>query len=758
MVTSAAAREDDEEFSLIPPKTTEGKEEEEKWTRGSEKRRRREKERMERVRLKREMDGGGGGEEEDDDDDDDDAVKRTNAVELAPTIGDEEEESLIEVRGDFWRREERTNDHRFHKNWKQSKDGLFVVPEVDHRSPLLVEHEKRYERECTNVKANALLEAHVRSYEELNREGNVVVIDAASITWNGFGNNLPRWLNMFSLSLQWNDFATYFDFGACGKEYGRTNEDNGIDGKPFHRRGKDGVSACQFDPGMYFKGLNFDWQWTPKRAKENAARLGLHAARNVTLWCEEKSSDLEKICSLYDDKDIDGRDPREGAEALVSSGRISLEEYQKASELSEKRDALNANWIGAWLAEQAEKSKDGFHVRIHLSSWVPFQREGVLYYQDVEGLDVQCLNRFFFYPRENVAKAVEEVFETTNMKGWRSCAALHMRSGFSDVQSDWVKMYQKLSRVEREKMQRNFPCNDIERFVDALDETFERCEPDFSNRRICTMWHARDQKTKLVYADVENYVPDGSSYGELKVYHKEERCCGSRFREPNVDDAMEHCAMVPENLYPELKVIKASENAEGGIWSPIRAALTCSLRVAKHKLAGINRANLNSEDNSDDAFGVFLFGDTPAFLKFIPKMQGIGKRFVHQKNPDIIGHTEITGVKIVDKDCSGATCVPREYAEKHLGWLRTVVDAYIAALCETTVQLPGSSFANSAVGALRAPEKGRKDTAFAWNGETIIRANVDVRNEDTGEIEKRSTGFKDKLENFLVLSALHCEE
>ena len=147
------------------------------------------------------------------------------------------------------------------------------------------------------------------------------------------------------------------------------------------------------------------------------------------------------------------------------------------------------------------------------------------------------------------------------------------------------------------------------------------------------------------------------------------------------------------------------------------------------------------------------------FLKFIPKMGEIGKRFVHQKNPDTIGHTEIIGVEMVDKDCSGVTCLARKSADKHVTWLRSVVDAYVAALCETTVQLPGSSFANSAVGQLRAPRReGRQDTAFAWNGETIIRANVDVRNKDTGEIEKQTTGYQYNLENFVVLSALHCDE
>ena len=73
-------------------------------------------------------------------------------------------------------------------------------------------------------------------------------------------------------------------------EYGRTNENNGMTEATMKRLSK--LSACQFDPGMYFKGLNFDWQWTPKRERERC-RIGVDAARHVTLWCEKEGSDSQ---------------------------------------------------------------------------------------------------------------------------------------------------------------------------------------------------------------------------------------------------------------------------------------------------------------------------------------------------------------------------------------------------------------------------------------------------------------------------------
>ena len=132
-----------------------------------------------------------------------------------------------------------------------------------------------------------MLSEHASLYDESNANGNVIIIEAYSPHWNGFGNNMSRYLSLFMVALRFVSFATYFDFGACGwEEYGRSAENDGVEGKAFKRRGNPVhmQSACQFDPGMYFKGADFDWHWTPKRAKENPERLGLaRTTRNVTI-------------------------------------------------------------------------------------------------------------------------------------------------------------------------------------------------------------------------------------------------------------------------------------------------------------------------------------------------------------------------------------------------------------------------------------------------------------------------------------------
>ena len=100
------------------------------------------------------------------------------------------------------------------------------------------------------------LSEHASLYDESNANGNVIIIEAYSPHWNGFGNNMSRYLTLFMVALRFVSFATYFDFGACGwEEYGRSAENDGVEGKAFKRRGNPVhmQSACQFDPGMYFR-------------------------------------------------------------------------------------------------------------------------------------------------------------------------------------------------------------------------------------------------------------------------------------------------------------------------------------------------------------------------------------------------------------------------------------------------------------------------------------------------------------------------
>ena len=90
--------------------------------------------------------------------------------------------------------------------------------------------------------------------------------------------------------------------------------------------------------------------------------------------------------------------------------------------------------------------------------------------------------------------------------------------------------------------------------------------------------------------------------------------------------------------------------------------------------------------------------------------------------------------------------------------MRSVVDAYVASLCEVTVQLPGSSFANGAIHQLRAPGRNRTSSAFLWSGEVVLGQHLATRDETTNEIARETKiGYDGNLENYVALGAAHCK-
>ena len=85
------------------------------------------------------------------------------------------------------------------------------------------------------------------------------------------------------------------------------------------------------------------------------------------------------------------------------------------------------------------------------------------------------------------------------------------------------------------------------------------------------------------------------------------------------------------------------------------------------------------------------------------------------------------------------------------GWMRAVVDMYVASLADGDVQLPGSSFMNGAAGALSITN--RAQNALRFGGEVVLDQMVTPR----GQTRERSAGYQKKPENYVLLSASHCK-
>ena len=83
--------------------------------------------------------------------------------------------------------------------------------------------------------------------------------------------------------------------------------------------------------------------------------------------------------------------------------------------------------------------------------------------------------------------------------------------------------------------------------------------------------------------------------------------------------------------------------------------------------------------------------------------------------------------------------------------MRAVVDMYVASLADADVQLPGSSFMSS--GALGLSVTNVRANALGFGGEVVMDQTVTP----IGETKERSAGFHDNYENYVLLSASHCE-
>ena len=85
------------------------------------------------------------------------------------------------------------------------------------------------------------------------------------------------------------------------------------------------------------------------------------------------------------------------------------------------------------------------------------------------------------------------------------------------------------------------------------------------------------------------------------------------------------------------------------------------------------------------------------------------------------------------------------------GWMRAVVDMYMASLADGDVQLPGSSFMKSAAASLSITN--RASNALRFGGEVVLDQMVTPE----GETKERPAGFDKKPENYVLLSASHCK-
>ena len=550
----------------------------------------------------------------------------------------------------------------------------------------------------------AAFERHAKLYEDKTR---VLVLEGR---WdNGLGNNMERWRSLFSFgeSVGW---AVYVDAGGCGAGTGRP----------------DGGENCHFDPGHYFTGDGFDWRWHPAREKEFDALLGRETPmRTFHHMCRKDHENAHRRpCQL-----MEHGWPSNAESAKIQPNAVAHNGYEEDPGGGEP--AQNDAWLHEWL--NSDEVLGWRYVKLKLRTPYDLQNEaeasevrdygaceidGEKVEGEVEGLLLarKCRAQHFFRPTRALMRAAAPVLR--QMDAWAGVAAIHIRTGFADWQEHWLTKVKPKDSTEIAAMEGKYSC-DPTAIVRNLGAVFRQCNGRY-DEQVCTNWWN---------------LPD-----------RIERVEGDPPRGPTSEDALVGCGDLP----PERDEARGEVEDEGAV----AAAATCAARLAK------------AAAGDSDGWGVFVLGDSPAVIKALARIPSLRGRVAYQRDEDVVG------VTFRPAQCDGAGCVgaghsldedrvgedkeeeekeEEEEEEGNRAWMRAVVDMYVASLADADVQLPGSSFMSS--GALGLSVTNVRANALGFGGEVVMDQTVTP----IGETKERSAGFHDNYENYVLLSASHCE-
>ncbi|ACO62364.1 predicted protein [Micromonas commoda] len=548
----------------------------------------------------------------------------------------------------------------------------------------------------------AAFERHAKLYEDKTR---VLVLEGR---WdNGLGNNMERWRALFSFgeSAGW---AVYVDAGGCGAGTGRP----------------DGGENCHFDPGHYFTGDGFDWRWHPAREKEFDALFGRETPmRTFHHMCRKDHENAHRrACQL-----TEHGWPSNADSAKIQPNAVGHNGYEEDPGGGEP--AQNDAWLHEWL--NSDEVLGWRYVKLKLRTPYDLQNEaeasevrdygaceidGEKVEGEVEGLLLarKCRAQHFFRPTRALMRAMAPVLR--QMDAWAGVAAVHIRTGFADWQEYWLTKVKPKDSTEIAAMEGKYSC-DPTAIVRNLGAVFRQCNGRY-DEQVCTNWWN---------------LPD-----------RIERVEGDSPRGPTSEDALVGCGDLP----PERDEARGEVEDEGAV----AAAATCAARLAKAAAGG------------SDRWGVFVLGDSPAVIKALARIPSLKGRVAYQRDEDVVG------VTFRPAQCDGAGCVgaghsldedrvgedkeeeeEEEEEEGNRAWMRAVVDMYVASLADADVQLPGSSFMSS--GALGLSVTNVRANALGFGGEVVMDQTVTP----IGETKERSAGFHENYENYVLLSASHCE-
>ena len=487
----------------------------------------------------------------------------------------------------------------------------------------------------------------------------VLVIDGTGALWNGLGNNMNRWGGLFKLAemLQW---AVYIDQGGCGPGSGRAFD-------------PDPETGCRFDPAAYFHGDGFDWRWHPAREKEFNTVM-MEKGKSLHTFFHTCKKDRENArfrpCQITVDRFVNRK-----RSAVIQASAVVSNEYTIKKGISpgvtDGDQSQNDRWLHEWFASTAVQ--DMAYVKLKIRSPYDLQNEviksehelgdqcaGTLSkYSDVTGdspspfSDAHCRMQHFFKPRPAVQRELLKLL--LPMQSWDAMVAMHVRTGFADFQTEWVRhVMPSVSPPALAEMEAQFPCGS-EDIVRGLGQVFEQCATDYSNQ-ICSHWWE-------VPADLQVQIDSGSA---------------SR-RGPNIKDGIERCftcSWCPNTVPKEERedLIYATETTGDGA---LATGVTCASRLAAHiavdeSLQQIDRgrgaplhtslhtARREAAGQAKHRWGLYILGDSPAMIKAFAHDPRLAGHVVHQSDEDVVGVTMSQVICNEQQVCTGVVDVPKD--------------------------------------------------------------------------------------------------
>jgi hypothetical protein len=540
---------------------------------------------------------------------------------------------------------------------------------------------------------------------------------------NGLGNNMDRWRSLFSLA-ESTGWAVYVDAGGCGAGTGRGTGDDNV--------------TCAFDPGYYFTGDGFDWRWHPEREREFNESIGpVTPMRSFHHRCRAGYENADRRpCQI-----TEHGWPSDADSATIQQNAVAHNGYTEDPGGEDGKEASqNDKWLHEWL--NSATVLGWRYVKLRLRTPYDLHREAdenvrrdygtcvvdgnTLDDHESWDLSNRCRAQHFLRPTPALLEGLSPVL--SQMDKWAGVAAIHIRTGFADWQEYWLTQAKPTDQSEITKMEGKYACDPVT-IVKNVGVVFKQCNGRY-DERVCTNWWTLPTGVKKDDAD----PPRG----------------------PSSDDALVRCGDLP----PAERGSGDDEDGEDG--GAVAAAAICAARLAQ--AAG--------EDSSAGGWGVYVLGDSPAVIKALARYPSLRGHVAYQRDEDVVG------VTFRSAQCDGDGCVDagRDSTTRHSNttphegdsrkdspadspdsdggnraWMRAVVDMYVASLADADVQLPGSSFMNA--GANRLSVTNDRRNSLGFGGEVVMDQAVTP----IGETEERSAGFQKNYENYVLLSASHCE-